>query len=385
MILFIARTFNESMQMLLRSHALAVIVAILFFEELGVPSPIPGDLMMVYAGVRVTQGRDALWMVLLFQTLATVLGATGLFFLSRKYGRPLVERYGRFIHLGPETLARMEEKIQRHGGWAIVIGRILPGFRIVTPIAAGVLGMSFGAFLPALTLGAFLYILGYTLLGVFVGPAALSLYDRFSLPFSALASLAVLAALFFAMRQLRRAPPAFTQDRHGALASALVAGVLAGIAGLMAANSVSEFITFGRRLAGFQRVAVTRGVGSGLRFLLAWPAFLVFAALLGLFAYVIGVARLARWRAILLSAGVPLVVSLATLYPLTEQRHVGLSEYREQVIFAVDATRWLVYGLALTAFLPLLPHLRRAAPEEEVVPPAESAIGSPMSRGEAEG
>src|SRR6185437_6118625 len=50
-----------------------------------------------------------------------------------------VERYGRFIHLGPETLARMEGKIQRRGGWAIVLGRIVPGLRIVTPIAAGVL------------------------------------------------------------------------------------------------------------------------------------------------------------------------------------------------------------------------------------------------------
>lgn len=378
MILFItlvARTINESTQALLRSHALAVIVAILFFEELGVPSPIPGDLMMVYAGVRVTQGRDALWMVLLLQEVATVLGATGLFFLSRRYGRPLVERYGRFIHLGPETLARMEGKIQRRGGWAIVLGRIVPGLRIVTPIAAGVLGMSFGAFLPALALGAFLYILMYTLLGVFVGPAALSLYDRFSLPFSALASLVVLAALFFVMRQVRRAPPAFTQDRHGALASALIAGVLAGVAGLLAANSVSEFITFGRRLAGYQRVEVTRGIGSGLRFLLAWPAFLVFAALLGLLAYVIGVARLSRWQAILSSAGIPLVLSLAVLYPLTEQRHIGLSEYREQVIFAVDATRWLAYGVALTAFLPLLPHLRRVESEAETAPPAGVTAG----------
>ncbi|MGI8854842.1 MAG: DedA family protein [Thermomicrobiales bacterium] len=377
----IARTFNESTQALLRSHALAVIVVIIFFEELGVPSPIPGDLMMVYAGVRVTQGHDALWAVLLLQELATVLGASGLFFLSRRYGRPLVERYGRFIHLGPETLARMEGRIQRRGGWAIVLGRILPGLRIITPIAAGVLGMPFSSFLPALALGGFLYILGYTLLGVFVGPAALALYDRISLPVSALASLAVLAALFFAMRQLRRAPPAFTQDRHGALASSLIAGVLAGVAGLLAANSVSEFITFGRRLAGYQRIAVTRGVGSGLRFVLAWPAFLVCAALLGLLAYVIGVARLARWQTILLSAGVPLIVSLAVLYPLTEQRHLGLSEYREQIIFAVDAMRWLVYGLALTAFLPLLPHLRRAEPEMAKAGRADSTVIAPPSPG----
>jgi len=354
--IFFVRTINESMQSLLRLHTLAVIVTILFFEELGVPSPIPGDLMMVLAGVRVAQGREHLWLVLLLQELATVAGATGLFFLSRRCGRPLVLRYGRFIHLGPETLARAEGKIQRHGGWAIVIGRLLPGLRIATPIAAGVLGMPFLAFLPALVLGAFLYILAYTLLGLFVGPAALDLYDRISLPISALASLAVLIALIFVVRQLRRAPPAFTQDRYGAVVSALMAGILAGVAGLMAANSVSEFITFGRRVYGHPALVSARGVGSGLRFLIA----------LGLCAYVIGVARLPRWLAILLSAGVPLLISLTILYPLTERQHVGLSEYREQIIFTVDTTRWIVYGITLAAFLPLLPHLRRTEP----TPPA---------------
>lgn len=381
LMIFVLRTINENMQSLLRLHALAVIVTIIFFEELGVPSPIPGDLMMVLAGVRVAQGRESLWLVLLLQEAATVAGATGLFFISRRCGRPLILRYGRFIHLGPETLARAEGKIQRHGGWAIVIGRLLPGLRIVTPIAAGVLGMPFGAFLPALAFGAFLYILGYTLLGVFVGPAALAFYDRVSLPVSALLSLAVLVALIFAMHQLRRTPPAFTQDRHGAVVSALVAGVLAGVAGLMAANSVSEFITFGRRIYGHQSVVAGRGVGSGLRFLIAWPAFLVFAALLGLLAYVIGIARLPRWQAILLSAGVPLAISLALLYPLTEQRHVGLSEYREQIIFTVDTTRWLVYGVTLAAFLPLLPHLRRPDTASPAAPRAHAAASaSPPSQ-----
>jgi hypothetical protein len=100
---------------------------------------------------------------------------------------------------------------------------------------------------------------------------------------------------------------------------------------------------------------------------------------------VIGVARLSRWRAILLSAGVPLVLSLAVLYPLTEHQRVGLSEYREQIIFAVDSARWLAYGVALTAFLPLLPHLRRVEPEEGAALPAGATPGRHPPREEAEG
>src|SRR3954447_2294259 len=78
---------NQSMHALLRTHALAVVVIVLFFEELGVPSPIPGDLMMVLAGVRAAQGRNPLWLALVVQELATVAGASGLFFVCRRLGR----------------------------------------------------------------------------------------------------------------------------------------------------------------------------------------------------------------------------------------------------------------------------------------------------------
>ncbi len=371
-------SIHENIASLLRSHALAVILPILFFEELGVPSPIPGDLMMVLAGVRAAQGYVPLWLALFLQELVTVAGATGLFFLSRRCGRPLILRYGRFIHLGPENLARAEAKINRFGGWAIVVGRLLPGLRIVTPIAAGVLEMPLLTFLPSLALGAFIYILIYTLIGFFVGPAALAFYDRVALPTNALLSLAVIVALLFILRQLRRAPPAFTQDPHGAVTSSLLAGICAGIAALMTANTTIEIITFVRRILGHQPLIATRGVGSGLRFLLAWPAFLVFASLLGLLAYVVGIMRLPRWLSILLNAGVPLALSLAVIYPLTEQRHIGLTESREQIIFAVDTVRWIAYGVALTAFLPLLPHFRRD-PADAAAPPraaAPSPVGS---------
>lgn len=368
------------MSTLLREHALAVILCVIFFEELGVPSPIPGDLMMVLAGVRVAQGHEPLWLVLLLQETVTVLGATGLFFLSQRCGRPLVLRYGRFIHLGPKNLARAEAKITRHGAWAIVIGRNVPGLRIITPIAAGVLGMPYRVFGPALALGAFIYILCYTLLGVFVGPAALAIFDRIALPADAILSLIVLCALIFVIRQLKRIAPTITLDRHAAITASLVAGVMAGVTGLLAANTLSGFITFGRRLFGHQPLAVTRGVGSGLRFLIGWPAFLIFAALIGLIAYAVGVGRLPRLPAILLCAGIPLALSLAVLYPLTEQRHLGLSEYREQIIMTVDAVRWIGYGIALTAFLPLLPHPRRATPEESSERSSAEASAARSSR-----
>jgi len=53
--------------------------------------------------------------------------------------------------------------------------RLVPGLRIVTVVGCGVFGVPFRVFLPSLALGAFGYILIYTLAGYFVGPEILAL------------------------------------------------------------------------------------------------------------------------------------------------------------------------------------------------------------------
>ena len=49
---------------LLLAHPLVVIALIIGVEELGVPSPIPGDVLMLFAGVLVAQHKQPLWLVL---------------------------------------------------------------------------------------------------------------------------------------------------------------------------------------------------------------------------------------------------------------------------------------------------------------------------------
>lgn len=361
---------NQSMHALLRTHALAVVVVVLFFEELGVPSPIPGDLMMVLAGVRAAQGHNPLWLALLVQEVATIAGASGLFFVCRRLGRPLVLRYGRFLRLTPEALARAEGFLNRSGGRAIVLGRIIPGLRIVTPIAAGVLGMSYGAFLPALALGAFLYILGYTLLGYFVGPRALALFDRISLPTSALLSLALLVLLVLLVVRLRRAPRPAAADRHVVAPAAALAGLVAGLAALLATNAFLGLLSFGRRLVGDRPFIVASDVGSGARLLTGWPGFLIGAALIGALLALCGLARLPAAARTAIAVAVPLAVTLLVLYPLLHHNGVDFMGRHQGARVAVDMLRCAAFGIALGAFLPLLPQEsdeRKAMSDEEFV------------------
>lgn len=342
---------SHTFHVLLIAHPLIVIATLIFIEELGVPSPVPGDLMMLLAGVEVAQHRQHLWIVLLVMELATIAGACGLFAFSRRVGRPFVVRYGHFIHLTPERLRRVEGAVQRHGAWSVVAGRLIPGLRIITPLAVGVLDEPFLVFLPALALGAFVYILVVTLAGVFVGPAALNTFERISLPIAALCSLAALGVLLVVVHKARGA----LREERG-----LFLGVIAGVAALLATNGLVGVLRFGFRFFGGASVLSSTGVGSGWRLLLGWPVFLLAASMIGAAYHAFD---LHRWpppaRVALLSVP-PLTIIALVLDPLLEGHGPGLARQRDEVLLAVEIVRWLAFGLALNALMPTrVPHTPR--------------------------
>lgn len=361
---------SHTFHFLLATHPLLVIAAFIFIEELGVPSPVPGDLLMLLAGVEVAQHRQHLWVVLLVQMLATIAGASSLFSFSRRVGRPFVVRYGRFIHLTPERLTRVEGPIKKHGGWSVVAGRLIPGLRILTPIVAGVLDEPFLVFLPALAAGGFLYILAVTLVGVFVGPAALDTFERLSLPVAALCSFAALGVLLFVVRKARAA----LREERG-----LSLGVIAGVAALLATNGIIGLLRFGVRVFGGAMVLTSTAVGSGWRLLLGWPVFLLAASMIGAAYHAFDWHRWPAPARVALLSGPPLILTALVLYPLLEGDGIRPFRHRDEVLFAVEIVRWTVFGLVLNAMIPtIIPHepdtRERVAPHHSSPTPTTETV-----------
>ncbi len=361
---------SHTFHFLLATHPLLVIAALIFIEELGIPSPVPGDLMMLLAGVEVAQHRQHLWVVLLVQMLATIAGASGLYLFSRRVGRPFVVRYGRFIHLTPERLARVEAPIQKHGGWSVIAGRLIPGLRILTPIVAGVLGEPFLVFLPALAAGGFIYVLAVTLVGVFVGPAALSAFERLSLPVAALCSFAALGVLLFVVRKARGA----LREERG-----LALGVIAGVAALLATNGIIGLLRFGFRVFGGATVLSSTAVGSGWRLLFGWPIFLLLTSIIGAAYHAFDWHRWPALARVALLSGPPLILTALVLYPFLELGGLRLTRQRDEVLLAVEVVRWSAFGLVLNAMMPttipdepgvhegILPHRISPTPTKEPI------------------
>ena len=233
---------REAGNTFLVQHGVLAAFAYLAVEESGVPIPVPGDFLMLALGVRAREGTIALWQVIAAMEAGTLLGASLLYLLARRGGRSLVERLGRFIAIGPEQLDRAEKQLQRHGAMAVVLGRLLPGLRVLTTIACGIFRVPYRVFLPAMAVGSLIYIVGYTMLGYFAGPAVLGLFEALHLPVGLIGSggplLLLVVGLILIRRGLPHPLPRPVLDTWSRARVGVVAGLLASGGALLALDLV---------------------------------------------------------------------------------------------------------------------------------------------------
>src|SRR3712207_2132273 len=141
---------------LMETHDYQAVFLLIFIEEVGIPLPLPGDAVMLLAGYRVGQGQMNLLGVLVLLEVSTLLGTSILYWVAARGGRPLLYRYGRYLHLDRPKLDRAEDFLQRRGAVAVILGRLIPGLRITSVVTAAVFGMPYPKFLASVAIGAFL-------------------------------------------------------------------------------------------------------------------------------------------------------------------------------------------------------------------------------------
>src|SRR5688500_18919429 len=155
----------------LDEHAQLGLFIWLLLEEGGMPMPVPGDLVVLAAGARLAQGQTSWLVTVLLIEAATLLGSSFLFAMARRGGRPFLVRFGKYLRLDESRLVKTESFLQRRGLLAVVIGRLTPGLRVTTTIAAGALGVPYRQFWPGCLIGSNnLPLLG---LGYLAGPQVL--------------------------------------------------------------------------------------------------------------------------------------------------------------------------------------------------------------------
>jgi membrane protein DedA with SNARE-associated domain len=187
--------------------------------------PAGGELTMLVAGALAGGALGAHHPVLLGHTLPTGLegyvvlslvgtlgylaGALVGWALGRWGGRALLERHGRWLHLGPDNLERAERWFERHGRAAVFLGRLTPVARSFISVPAGALESPLGPYAALTFAGSAIWCFAFAGAGWALG----SRYETIHHAFTAIEVLVVVAAVIAAValvarRRRRRATPA---------------------------------------------------------------------------------------------------------------------------------------------------------------------------------
>jgi membrane protein DedA with SNARE-associated domain len=152
---------------------------VIFVEELGVPLPVPGDVAIAYGGYLTTTGAMAFPTAFLAVVAGAVLGSACNMTISRRFGRPFVQRFGHYIGITDSRLAWAERIFTRWGAWAIIVGRLIPGMRIVLSALSGIVGVPYRVFIPCVAISASIWAVLFLELGRVLGPRAQGLFAVF--------------------------------------------------------------------------------------------------------------------------------------------------------------------------------------------------------------
>jgi membrane protein DedA with SNARE-associated domain len=119
--------------------------------------PLPSEIIMPFAGFLVFKGEMTLWGVALAGALGCVVGSIPAYYLGMYGGRPLVEKYGKWVLISHKDLNWADKAFEKHGEIIIFIGRLLPAVRTFIAFPAGVARMNMTKFVVYTFVGSLIW------------------------------------------------------------------------------------------------------------------------------------------------------------------------------------------------------------------------------------
>ncbi|EYB68568.1 dedA protein [Deinococcus phoenicis] len=159
--------FNPT-QLLISASYLGILAMVFAETGLLLGFFLPGDSLLITAGVLAQQGSLRLAGVMLAVILGAIIGDSTGYLIGRRYGPTVFKRQNsRFFR--PEYVERTQAFFGRYGGLALILARFVPVVRTVAPTMAGVGRMPYLRFLSYSVAGGLLWGVGVPLLGYWLG------------------------------------------------------------------------------------------------------------------------------------------------------------------------------------------------------------------------
>lgn len=167
--------------------------------------PFPSEIIMPLAGWILVKdrghGQEYLLIAAFYGGLGNTLGSIAAYYAGALGGRPLLEKYGRYVLISPRELRWADHWFERYGEITVFATRLMPVVRTFISLPAGIARMNFWRFTALTFIGAYLWSLALAWAGYQMGEHWDRLTEWFrpvSLPI--VAALVLVAAYFFYRR-----------------------------------------------------------------------------------------------------------------------------------------------------------------------------------------
>jgi membrane protein DedA with SNARE-associated domain len=131
--------------------------------------PLPSEIIMPFSGYLVSTGQMNLWLVGLAGAVGCVLGSLVAYWVGMKGGRPLIEKYGRYVLVSKHDLDLADRWFSKYGEAIIFTSRLLPAIRTFIAFPAGVARMDLKRFVIYTFAGSLPWCLGLAYVGQKLG------------------------------------------------------------------------------------------------------------------------------------------------------------------------------------------------------------------------
>jgi membrane protein DedA with SNARE-associated domain len=177
--------------------------------------PLPSEVIMPFSGYLVSQGKLDFWMVIFAGTAGNLIGSLLAWWVGLKGGRPLIERYGRYILLTKHDLDRAERWFSRYGEVTVFFTRMMPIVRTFISLPAGIGKMPLWRFSVYTFLGAIPWNWFLATVGVKLGENWEDLKQYFQRADIVIAALLLIGIAWFVRRHIKyRVKPGDAEGPH---------------------------------------------------------------------------------------------------------------------------------------------------------------------------
>lgn len=158
-------------------YGYAAILTLIILQEIGMPNPIPVELLVFFTGYLSYKGVLYLPFVIITAIGADIVGASILYLIFYTSGVFLIRKRPKWLHVSEKKIIQFREKIN-NGGWgSIFLFRLVSVTRGYAAIISGLLHVNLKIYVPTVIMAAVTWTGFYSILGFMLGPSSNKIFS----------------------------------------------------------------------------------------------------------------------------------------------------------------------------------------------------------------